>query len=52
MTNILVFLLQIPHGIDFAVPEPDGNIEYSSDSKHSDMAIIVGDEAYKPEEDD
>ena len=52
MTNTLVFLLQIPHGIDFAVPESDGNIEYSSDSEHSDMAVVAGDDAYKPEEDD
>ena len=24
----------IPHGPDLPVPEPDGNIEYSSDSEH------------------
>ena len=27
----------IPHGPDLAFPEPDGNMEYSSDSKHRDM---------------
>ena len=26
-------------------------MEYSSDSKHSDMTVVAGDDAYKPEED-
>ena len=42
----------IPHGPDLPVPEPDGNIEYSSDSEYSDMTVLAGDDAYKPEEDD
>ena len=29
----------IPHGPDLPVPEPDGNMEYSSDSEHSDMMV-------------
>ena len=41
----------IPHGPDFPVPEPDGNMEYSSDSKHNDMTVVAGDGTYKPEED-
>ena len=37
---------------DLPVPEPDGNTEYSSDSEHSDMIVVTGDDTYKPEEDD
>ena len=33
------------------VPEPDDNMEYSSDSEHSDMTVIAVDDTYKPEED-
>ena len=40
-----------PHGQDLPVPESDGNMEYRSDSKHSDMTV-TGDDAHKPEEDD
>ena len=29
------------------VPEPVGNMEYSFDSEHSDMAVIARDNAYK-----
>ena len=42
----------IPHVPDLSVPEPDGNMEYRSDSEHSDMTVAAGDEAYKPKEDD
>ena len=42
----------IPHSPDLSAPEPDGKIEYSSDSEHSDMIIIAGDDAYKLENDD
>ena len=41
----------IPHGPGFPVPELDGNMEYSSDSEHSDMTV-AGKDVYKPEEDD
>ena len=41
----------ILHGPDLPVPEPDGNMEYSSDPKHSDMTVVVGDDECKPEED-
>ena len=41
----------ILHGPDLPVPEPEGNVEYSYDSKHSDMTIKTGDDAYKLEED-
>ena len=42
---------RIPHGPDLPVSEPDCNMEYSSDSKHSDMTVAAGDDSYKPEED-
>ena len=42
----------IPHSPDLPVQEPDTNMEYSSDSKHSDMTVVAGDDVYKPEEDD
>ena len=45
-------LRQIPHGSDLPVPEPDGNVEYSLYSKHSDMTVVARDDAYKPEEND
>ena len=41
----------IPHCPNLPVPEPDGNMEYSSDSKHDDMTVVAGDDAYKPEDD-
>ena len=34
----------ILHGPDLPVPEPDGNMEYSSDSEHCDMIVIAGDD--------
>ena len=33
-------------------PEPDGNMEYSPDSEHSDMTVIARDDARKPEDND
>ena len=42
----------IRYGLDVPVPEPDGNMECSSDSEHRDMTIKAGGDAYKPEEDD
>ena len=45
-------LRSIAHGADLLVPESNGNMEYSSDSEHSDMTIEAWDDAYKPEEDD
>ena len=36
----------IPHGPDLPVPDPDGNMEYNSDSEHSDMTFVAGDYAY------
>ena len=38
----------IPHGPDLPVPGPDSNIEYNSDSKHSDMTVVAGVIAHKP----
>ena len=32
-------------------PEPDGSMEFSSDSEHSVMSVVAGDDAYKLEED-
>ena len=37
----------IPHGRDLPVLEPEGNIEYSSHSEHSDMTIVAEDDAHK-----
>ena len=37
----------IPHGPDLPVPKPDGNMESSSDSEHSDLTVV----AYKSVED-
>ena len=42
----------IPHDPGISVSEPDSNMVYSSDSEHSDMTVVAGDDAYKPEEDD
>ena len=39
----------IPHGPDLS--KPDGNMEYSSDSEHSGMTVLAGDDAFKPEDD-
>ena len=36
----------IPHGPDLPVPEPDGNMEYSSDSKYSDITVVAEDDTY------
>ena len=43
---------QILHGSDLPVPDPDSNMENSSDSKHSDMTVVAGNNEYKPEKDD
>ena len=40
----------IPHGPELLVPEPDGNMEYSSYSKYSDMSVVLRDDAYKSKE--
>ena len=50
--NVFLAIRLILHGPDLPIPEPDGNIVYCSDSKHSDMTVVVGDNAYKLEEDD
>ena len=50
--DILSAIRLIPYGPDLPVPEPDGNMEYSSDSEHSDMTVVAGDDTYKPEEND
>ena len=42
----------IPHNPDLPFPEPEGDIEYSSDSEHSDITVADGDDEYKPEEAD
>ena len=38
-------------GPDLPLSEPGGNMESSSDSKHSDRTVVAGDDAYKPEVD-
>ena len=42
----------IPHSPGLPVPEPNGNMKNSYDSEHSDMSVVAGDDAYKPEEKD
>ena len=49
--NVPSAIKSISHGPDFLVSEPDGNMEYSSDSEHSDMTVVAEDDTYKPEED-
>ena len=44
-------IIPIAHGPDLPVPKPDGNMEYSSESEHSDMTVVGRDDAYKPEKD-
>ena len=46
--NVLSVIRPISHGSELPVPEPDGNMEYSSDFEHSDMTVL-GDDTYKPE---
>ena len=41
----------IPPDPDLPVPKPDDNMEYSSDSEHSDMTVVAGHDSYKLEED-
>ena len=50
--DVLSTIRPIPHGLDLPVPDPHGNMECSSDSKHNDMTVVVGDNASKPEVDD
>ena len=40
------------NGSDLPFPEQDDNMEYSSDSEHSDITVVTGDDAYTLEEDD
>ena len=42
----------ILHDPDHPLLELDSNMEYSSDSEHSDMTVVAGNDAYWPEEDD
>ena len=42
----------IPNGPDLPVTDPDGNMEYSSDSELSYMTVVAGDDTFKPKEDD
>ena len=53
MSNVYSVIRPIPRGPDLSVPESDGKKEYYSDFEHSDVTVAaVGDDAYKPEEDD
>ena len=45
-------LRSIPNGPDLPGTESDVNMEYSSDSEHSDMTVVVGNDTYKPENND
>ena len=51
-THVPSAIRPIPHSPDLPVPEPEGNMKYRSDSKHSDMSVVARDEAYNLEEDD
>ena len=42
----------ILHGPNIPVPKPDGNMEYSSNSEHSNMSVVAGNKTYKSEEND
>ena len=39
----------ISHDPDLPVPEPNGNMEYSSHSEHSNMTVVAREDAYKSE---
>ena len=54
MSNTLMFLRpeDQPLMAQTFLSEPDGNMEFRSDSEHSDMIVVAGDDAYKPVEDD
>ena len=55
MSNTLMFLMfirPIPHGPNLPVPDPDINMEYSSDFHYSDMTVGAGDDVYKSQEGD
>ena len=41
----------IPNASNFPVPGPDGNMVYSTGFHHSDMPVVSGGDAYKPEVD-
>ena len=49
--NVSSVIRPIPHDPDLPVSGVDGNMEYSSDSKYSDMTVVVGDDASKPKDD-
>ena len=50
--NVPSTIRPISHGLDLPVPEQVGKMEHSSDSKHRDMTVIAGDDAYKSEGND
>ena len=53
MSNTPIFCHKTnPSCPDLPVPEQDGNMKYSSDSEHSDITVVAGDDAYKSEEND
>ena len=45
-SDVSYAIKSIPHGPDLSVPESDGNMEYSSDSKHRDMMVVAREDAY------
>ena len=49
MSNTPTFLLPINHDPGIPVPEPDGNKEYSSDSKHFVRTVVAGVDVFKLE---
>ena len=50
--NVPSAISPIPQSPDLPVLETNGNMEYSFDSRHSDMTVVAEDDAYKPEVDD
>ena len=50
--NVHSAIRPIPHGPDLPVPEPDGYMEYNSDSEHSVMIGVAGDDTYNLEGND
>ena len=50
--DVLSPIRPLTYGPDLPVPQLDSNRKYSSDSERSDMTVVTGDNAYKPDLDD
>ena len=52
LSDVPSVIRPIPHSPDLPVLEPDGNMEYNSDSEYKNMTVVTGDDTYKPVEND